>query len=164
MLVLDLGEFRGGPVRLEAAVPHETLNLAEVDFSPTGPVEVTGSVAQTGAGQYYLRATARVPIRAACRRCLRPLDLVVEARVEALFSEDAEQLDDPNVYAVARDARTLDLRPAVRDELILTSPGYPLCREDCRGLCPKCGADLNAAPCDCAADQDPRWEALLKRT
>jgi uncharacterized protein len=52
------------------------------------------------------------------------------------------------------------LRPLVRDALLLELPLAPLCREDCRGLCAHCGADLNDGPCDCAPPRDPRWDAL----
>jgi uncharacterized protein len=52
------------------------------------------------------------------------------------------------------------LRPLVRDALLLELPLAPLCRPDCRGLCARCGADLNAGPCSCVADRDPRWGAL----
>ena len=49
---------------------------------------------------------------------------------------------------------------AIRDELILAAPRYLQCRDDCRGLCPRCGQDLNAGPCGCAPEPDPRWSAL----
>jgi len=71
----------------------------------------------------------------------------VEADVDVMFSTDPDAQDDPGVYPVPEASRTVDLRPAVRDELALAVPAYPLCREDCAGLCPVCGADLNAGPC-----------------
>jgi uncharacterized protein len=55
----------------------------------------------------------------------------------------------------------LDLREAVRQQLVLAEPMKPLCRDGCAGLCPTCGADRNAGPCTCpVADVDPRWAAL----
>jgi uncharacterized protein len=49
----------------------------------------------------------------------------------------------------------------LRDAVTLALPLRPLCREDCKGLCARCGNDLNAGPCDCGGDDiDPRWEAL----
>ena len=57
----------------------------------------------------------------------------------------------------------LDLRPALREQWLLNVPGYALCRDDCKGLCPTCGAELNVGPCDCASTSaDPRWDALRK--
>ncbi|HWS47003.1 MAG TPA: DUF177 domain-containing protein, partial [Acidimicrobiia bacterium] len=61
----------------------------------------------------------------------------------------------------ALDDDVVDLEPLVRDALVLELPAVPLCRDDCRGLCPSCGIDRNAATCDCAADDiDPRWAPL----
>jgi uncharacterized protein len=55
----------------------------------------------------------------------------------------------------------IDLEPMVRDALLLELPLAPLCRDDCAGLCPTCGANRNDEPCDCAeAEPDPRWAAL----
>jgi uncharacterized metal-binding protein YceD (DUF177 family) len=55
----------------------------------------------------------------------------------------------------------IDLAPLTREALLLNLPLAPLCREDCAGLCPRCGADLNAGPCGCGSDErDPRWAIL----
>jgi uncharacterized protein len=84
----------------------------------------------------------------------------VDAPVNILFTED-EQADDPAVYVIPPRSRTLDLSGAVREELILAVPDYLLCREDCAGLCPHCGKDLNEGPHECAGrSTDPRWAAL----
>jgi len=83
----------------------------------------------------------------------------VAADVGALFTEDAEAADDPDAYPLPPRAIEIDLRPAVREELALAVPAYVVCREDCRGLCPQCGNDLNAGPC-CDPAPDPRWRAL----
>src|SRR5262249_23600562 len=84
----------------------------------------------------------------------------IDAPVNILFTED-EQADDPSVYVIPPHSQTLDLSEAVREELILAVPDYVLCREDCAGLCPHCGKDLNEGPHDCAAKPtDARWAAL----
>jgi uncharacterized protein len=57
-------------------------------------------------------------------------------------------------------ATELELGEMVREELILAVPPYVLCREDCRGLCPQCGNDLNEGPCSCSPEPDPRWAKL----
>ena len=76
---------------------------------------------------------------------------------------DDEETDDPDVYRIDSAAVELDLRPAIREQWILAAPTYALCREDCKGFCPRCGADLNAGPHECSHDEmDPRWEALRK--
>ena len=72
--------------------------------------------------------------------------------------------NDPiDVYLIDDRATELDLRPALREQWLLNVPGYALCRDDCQGLCPTCGAELNLGPCDCTpTSADPRWEGLRK--
>jgi uncharacterized protein len=55
---------------------------------------------------------------------------------------------------------TIDLGPLARDAIVLELPMATLCREDCAGLCPQCGADRNEGPCGCLAPRDPRWANL----
>lgn len=66
--------------------------------------------------------------------------------------------DDLDVYGY--DGEEIDLTPLFRDQVVLAVPFAPLCREDCKGLCPQCGADRNLEPCNCKPPVDPRWAAL----
>jgi len=95
-----------------------------------------------------------------CRRCLAPVPIPVVATVDALFSGDPDALEDPSSYPLAPDATEIDLRPAVREELLLAVPRWVVCRDDCSGLCPRCGKDLNAGPCGCPPAVDQRWKGL----
>jgi len=65
---------------------------------------------------------------------------------------------DEEAYPLSGDE--LDLEPLARDAILLELPLAPLCSENCRGLCPACGANRNTDPCDCAPVADPRWAAL----
>ena len=65
---------------------------------------------------------------------------------------------DEDAYPLVDDE--LDLEPLVRDAVLLELPLAPLCREDCAGLCPQCGANRNEGACGCAAPRDPRWATL----
>jgi uncharacterized protein len=66
--------------------------------------------------------------------------------------------DDLDVFPYTGDV--IDLEPLVREQFVLSIPYAPLCKEDCRGLCPQCGIDRNVASCECAAPIDPRFAAL----
>jgi len=91
-----------------------------------------------------------------CRRCLRPVLGVSSVEVQELF--ETRPTDDDS-YRLSHD--TLDLEPLAREALTLDLPLAPLCRSDCPGLCPTCGADLNAGPCGCPlVVADGRWAAL----
>ena len=71
-------------------------------------------------------------------------------------STDPEAADDPDFYPLSDRAAAVDVRTVVREELALAAHAYLLlCREDCAGLCPRCGADLNAGPCACHTPAEP---------
>jgi len=105
------------------------------------------------------RITVRGRVRGAawleCFRCLRGYELSIEAPLE-LFVEragtgsrhDEVELERDD-YMMFHDGRKLDLSEQVREALLLELPIAPHCREDCEGLCPRCGADLNDGPCAC---------------
>ena len=163
MLQVGLQELAAGPVDISAELAPDDEWLTDLGAPLAGPVRVAGRVQATGEGRYYWHGSVRAAVRAECRRCLAPVTVPLAAEIGALFSRDVEALDDPDVYPVPRDATRVDLRPAVREELLLAAPRYVVCREDCRGLCPRCGADLNAGPCGCGPAVDPRWQTLTAR-
>jgi uncharacterized protein len=71
---------------------------------------------------------------------------------------EAEAAD---AYAIPARAREIDLTAAIREHVLLGLPAFAVCQEDCRGLCPHCGANLNEGSCDCRTTVvDPRWAAL----
>jgi uncharacterized protein len=91
-------------------------------------------------------------VRGDCRRCLAEVLSEVDVDVDAaLFTTDPDAADDPDSYPLPERAKAVDLADVVREELALAVQGHLLlCREDCAGLCPRCGADLNAGPCGCS--------------
>lgn len=104
-----------------------------------------------------------------CARCLAPVRQAIDCELEEEFKATVEVLtgapiavdpdEDPALLIDAQ--HILDLAEVVRQELWLSQDQAPLCRPDCRGLCPTCGQDLNSGPCNCAADEvDTRWAVL----
>ena len=94
--------------------------------------------------------------RSECRRCLTDLTDEARGRFQELFEPDAREGE---TYPLHHEH--IDLEPLARETLLLELPLAPLCRLECRGLCPTCGADLNQGACRCAPPgRDPRWEAL----
>ena len=90
-----------------------------------------------------------------------PGEVPLSQELELIFAVEDEALeDDLGCYAIPERAKELDLREALREELLLAVAQFVECRPDCRGLCPECGANLNAGPCGCRPERDPRWEAL----
>jgi uncharacterized protein len=96
------------------------------------------------------------PWHADCRRCLRPVSGLVEADFRELFERHPREGE---TYPLDQDQ--VDLEPLVREIVLVELPLTPLCRVDCLGICPTCGADLNEGSCGCdTVVRDPRWAAL----
>jgi uncharacterized protein len=129
----------------------------------------TVEVARSGE-RYELKAHIGGHVRAECHRCCAPFDLPVEASFDLVLNRgervarfpDGSEEEDFVVIPATGEAR-YDVFPRVREAFILEIPIRLLCREDCRGVCRKCGADLNAGDCECRGEGgDPRWGTLKK--
>ena len=128
---------------------------------PDGDVHVVGRLSSAGLGRWYFSGRLDGWVRGACRRCLNEASAPVTDEAHFIFADSgAEEADDPDVYVTDPRAATLDLRPAVREQWLLSAPALFLCREDCKGLCPVCGTDRNVADCGCVPAADDRWDAL----
>ena len=138
--------------------PHEfePRGPAETDVFPEATVKVQLSLQSYIGG---LRAKGRVeaPWHGICRRCSTPILGVSSVPVNERFVDERGPGDD-DAYLVEHDF--VDLAPLAHDAILLDLPLAPLCREDCKGLCPYCGIDHNEADCDCQAPVDPRWATL----
>lgn len=170
MLSLDLVELqRRGFLRLDASLPPGDLPLDGSGADFTGSVEVGVDASAGVSGQVILRGRIEALVLGACRRCLAELELPVRAEIVSVFVPEGDLLavgegdggGDESLRTYPGGGRTLDLREAIREELILALPAWPVCRPDCRGLCPRCGADRNETACACSREEpDPRWAAL----
>jgi uncharacterized protein len=127
-----------------------------------------------------LDAHTRAALTVPCGRCLGPVQVDVPVDFELTLvpaedlAEDAEhEARDTGPVAGSFDAaavdeetytgKVIDLDPIVREQLALALPGYPVCRDDCKGLCPVCGTNLNDRECGCDRHvPDPRWAGLEK--
>jgi uncharacterized protein len=155
MLRVDLRDVRRGPVSTDGQLGIEDPLLSELALPLAAPVDVSGRVQATQEGEFLWHGTIATQVAGECRRCLVPVTQDVMVNADILFSMDPDAADDPSVYPLAASATHLELGEAVREELALAIPAFPLCREDCAGLCPGCGADLNAGPCGCTVSAEP---------
>jgi uncharacterized protein len=128
---------------------------------PEGAEATCDVTLQSYDGGVMATGTVSAPWRGVCRRCTAPVGGQLVVAVRERFCEPGPRHGDPDdeeAYPIVDDE--LDLRPMVHDAVVLELPLAPLCREDCRGLCPGCGADRNTEPCGCVAPRDPRWANL----
>ncbi len=111
----------------------------------------------------FLRNQVHTVARFECDRCLEPFEATLDDVGRVMFSNDEElvQNSDEEIRAFDPEAREIDITEDVRDLLLLAIPVKLICREDCRGLCPGCGVNLNVESCQCAPRPvDVRWQAL----
>lgn len=136
------------------------------EFAPRGPAEtdvfpdstVTVQITlQSFSGGLRAKGLIRAPWHGMCRRCSNPVFGDCAVDVDERYVDTRGPGDD-DAYLVENDF--VDLAPLAHDAIFLDLPLAPLCREDCKGLCPFCGIDRNHASCDCHAPVDSRWATL----
>jgi uncharacterized protein len=162
MLSFDIRALEEKAAAVEGELAADDPIWEEGDPRPQGPIRVTGRLSAAGAGRFYFSGQIAGTAAGECRRCLTDVLTPVAVDAHLIFAEVGldEADDESDEYPFDPGDRSLDLRPAVREEWLLAAPAFPLCREDCRGLCPQCGADLNQDPTHSHAATDSRWDAL----
>jgi uncharacterized protein len=152
--VRQLLESPGSSKNVQVSEPVDGLKLGLVEVE--SPVEARLRLDATGEG-VWASGTLSGRAELVCARCLKPFEAGFSVEVGELFASDPDDEDD---YAVA-DPGEIDLEPMIRDAVLLAMPFSPLCREDCKGLCARCGGDRNLGECSCPEVQaDPRWAGL----
>ncbi len=150
--IRPIAEDFGAEVPLDAEIVLGTVVVGDETFVPLGPGLIDARLTQTGAG-VVLGGTLRVTVQAVCSRCLRefPLDMSVE--LEGFYIEPGkeDELPEEQEYAYIEDG-SVDIAEALVTALALELPFAPLHAEDCKGICPRCGADLTQGPCSCGPD------------
>ena len=149
MLRVDVRRLTGDPVVTSAVLAPDDVAFEGLAFTFAAPVTVDGELRETADGDFFWRGRVGAVVQGECRRCLEPVEQVIDDEVEVLFSANPDLLDDPSVYALSEPVTAVDVAAAVREEIALRVSACPLCRPDCKGLCVNCGADLNAGPCQC---------------
>ncbi len=144
------------------------IDLEEEGASVVSEVAVSGGATRKGK-EVRLRGEISGEVELLCDRCAAPerrpfaveFDTAfIPQAVEAVKAENVELAAEDLVLS-AYEGDAVDLDDLVREQILLALPSRHLCREDCKGLCQKCGADLNAGDCSCAQSEvDPRWAAL----
>ena len=161
MLSFDIRSLESTPERVDDHLATDDPVWEEGDPRPSQPLHVTGRVSSAGSGRFYFSGQMAGDVALECRRCLTDVTAPVSAELHLIFAEAGdEEIEDPDVYSIDPQESELDLRPAIREEWLLSVPAFVLCREDCKGLCASCGADLNEDPTHSHAAADPRWNAL----
>ena len=159
---IDLTELFNGSVDKKDI--DYRLDLSNLTYSTYKPIKndvvVKGSVFSK-ADVVYLDVDISFDFFGFCDRCAEDVKKNFDFKVKRIVVEKLENENDDDEYIVVKN-RELDLDELVSEEVSLSLPSKILCKEDCKGLCPKCGANLNVKKCDCKSDVDPRMAALLQ--
>ncbi|WP_346354525.1 DUF177 domain-containing protein [Azotosporobacter soli] len=137
------------------------LDLAESAPWIQGDVQVAGLVTNTGNG-LQVNGTISIPAAFACTACLEAVALTLESVFSEIFQEgvEPEEADADWLFYQGDD---IDISEMIREHIILSEPLKPICRDDCRGLCSRCGINLNHGTCSCEQKTvDPRLAGLQK--
>jgi len=156
---------------------HEFVGeVADIDFDLEGleaeflgPIVLRAEVYRVGE-RFEVKGLVRTRLRVHCGRCLEDFERALEgdlkiyadtrSRRDGRTNEETREEDLGIVY---HDGQYLDLSDEVRQVLLVEVPWNPVCKSECRGLCPTCGIDRNVDSCRCDEDQiDSRWGALQK--
>jgi uncharacterized protein len=163
-LKIDLANIAGTPGArgsfeiCERFGPAEGVPVAEA---------VTGEITVENSGSLLLvRGRLRATVKMTCARCLSEAEQVVETEVEEEFASEGagpevETLDREEPEASAISDFVLDAHEFARQQIMVSTPMTVLCRPDCRGICPRCGQNLNLRECECrVAESGDRWAKL----
>ena len=139
------------------------LDLSDMEFSGrypiSRPVAVSGEVRNT-AGILELTLNARSTLDAVCDRCGTAFVQEKDVPFACMLAEELQ--NEENDEIVLLEDGMVDVGDLARTAFILDMDTKTLCSEDCKGLCPRCGADLNLGPCSCKKETDPRLAVLAK--
>ena len=139
------------------------MDLSDVEFEgrypASRPVETKGLVRNT-AGLLELSLSAWTTLDSVCDRCGKEFLQEKEVSYSCMLAEELQN-EDSDEIVLLEDGR-VDVGDLARTEFILGMDTKTLCSEDCKGLCPRCGADWNIGPCSCKKEPDPRMAALAK--
>ncbi len=166
MLLIPLVKIDESGLAIDETVPVAALQPEGVDTLPVAEVHISGELEEV-AGDYLFQGDITGVFESACDRCLQQARVPFE--IEAIwnfetdpkaafesagiqFDEDTDLGDSAMCRPIVGDE--IDLKPHLWEELVLAFPSKFLCSEDCRGICPGCGADLNAGPCACPPEVD----------
>ena len=164
---IEIENLERGSGALAHTYQPDELKFDEHDLRLLEPVSVTARIRRKD-GEVGLRGKLATKVAVPCGRCLKSVELPIEVEFAERFAPAVAWKDDEHHELLAEDldlavfdGEGVELDDLVREEIILALPGHTLCQEQCQGLCPDCGTDLNVSSCECATTQiDSRWEKL----
>jgi len=156
---LRLADLKPGANRVRLEAPAGALGLDPETWPDTLSLDL---VVDRMGESFAIRGQASTRSHEECARCLKSVDVPRKFEFQA-FAEGASargsKEDQDDTYVLRHDGRVLVLDDEVREQAMLARPMTSLCREDCPGLCPRCGADRSEGPCRCPEGERPALQS-----
>jgi uncharacterized protein len=166
-MIVELADIEGAKRRFDFELAPDILDLEDSDLKLNGPVYATGEIEKTSA-EVVVKGTITGEGEIECSRCLQPIAQKLKIDFQANFvTPEHFSVDKENEVPVSDldtdvlEGDRIDLKDIVREQILLNVPEQVFCEPECKGLCPKCGANRNLIDCKCDLNEtDPRWAAL----
>src|SRR5947207_3282909 len=166
MLSLNLNRIRTAEERFEQVYTPEQFG-GDDDFQVAEPIALAFDIFKDKQ-QFRLIGNVKTTLELACSRCLEPYTLPVDQRFDLRYQPHAQntgegerEIEEDDLTTAFYENDEIDLGQLMREQFYLALPMKPLCSDDCKGLCPACGANLNRTTCGCNRSwEDPRLAAL----
>ncbi|HEV2130425.1 MAG TPA: DUF177 domain-containing protein [Longimicrobiaceae bacterium] len=161
MLNLNSRDLARGELRVQGEIAPDDPIWEGVELSAREPFAVDLMAREVGGG-VLVQGALKGKLQLECRRCLSAVEWTLDEAVSLWFEPLASAEDaDGEVYPLPEQGEELDLAEPLREQILLRVPHYVLCKEECRGLCAHCGADLNQGDCGCGEEPTAGpWDAL----
>jgi len=170
-MFFDIQVLEKRKIRFEEAFAPGEIEPLDEGLKQSGDLRAAGEaelVDPSGAREIRIRGSVRGELEVACARCLEPIRVPVEAALDLFYRPMAQIARDEEIAISEAETEIgfyegsgIELADVVREQVLVAMPIRSVCREDCRGICPVCGANRNAALCACRETlADPRWDAL----
>lgn len=164
-------DLRKRPIELKIHEQPEFFDLKDKDFQFLGWVKGQLTI-KLIKSEVFVQGFLEVRVRTYCVRCLSPVEMVLRPEVNLIYAHEPRLLEPPGAFNVEEDiiyyydGELVEPGEELRELIMAELPHFPLCREDCRGLCPQCGVNLNKEGCKCKqADNKefPDWKKKIKQ-
>ncbi len=166
-MVIDLTTLKDTNASLDFFIPADEINLEDEAVKLNGAVKLQGNLTR-GIAQTDINGSIAADVELECARCLQTVREFLEFPFQAVFVTPENYTEEREVQVGFEDLEVsifggdkIDLTELAREQILLALPAQAFCREYCKGLCQKCGANKNLINCSCEEKEvDPRWAAL----
>ena len=162
---LELSRLKDGRLTQSFAITGGDLVLAGFPAEVREPLTLEVELVHASHGTYVMTGELTGTVVEPCRRCLEPVQVALYDRFRVIYQHADRNGDsdtgDEDIVAIDPQTTRIEIDPQVRDRLFIETAQFVVCDEECRGICPVCGVNLNETTCTCVVEiTDPRWEAL----